>query len=644
MFFLFLLPTLLINSLYSQMIQNWIPPATYTMTPTSADAASHLKVKNGEIYVTGESYDYSNSSFAITTIKYNSSGTPLWTANYISTTSNIYNPIISSGIDVDGSGNVYVAGTEYNGNNYDYVTIKYGPNGGNPLWVAHYDNLGNDEASAIGIDNSGNIYVTGGSYDDLIPRYPNIHTTTISYDASGNVRTNWPRRYWQHEWPHGPNNGINAGVHKWYSKAFALAIANTDGTRGHAGVYVVGEVDNGIDCGGDDCKFDISVVHYNFDGTSFEGDGEDAAWYGCGDDHVPPELPAGDDWATSVAVSEVTGDVFVNGAKLCREGPPINQLYMSHQMTVARYYWKTPGTDLCPDNNTENPCTNPPCFYVDHCYCDNARYFNVDGGENIGTSVVVDANDVAYGTGYSENANGDVDYVTIKYYPWVSTSTNGGNWIWVSRYNSGSNLQDEARSIAINSSGNVFVTGISGFPQDITTIQYRNSDGFPVCTSIYNGTSGAEDRGISIGVDGGFVYVTGVTNGLPNFNNQSDFITLKYTECNGTGGDTKPFSVKTQQSIPGNYSISQNYPNPFNPTTTINYSIPKASYVSLKIYNSIGQRVLNLTSSYKEAGYYSEFIDASLWSSGIYFYTIETRDAINPENTFVDTKKMLLVK
>jgi parallel beta-helix repeat protein len=95
--------------------------------------------------------------------------------------------------------------------------------------------------------------------------------------------------------------------------------------------------------------------------------------------------------------------------------------------------------------------------------------------------------------------------------------------------------------------------------------------------------------------------------------------------------------IGKQNPIPGVFSISQNYPNPFNPLTKINYSIPKNSNVTLKVFDILGRLVKTLVNEQKEAGYYTVQFDGTNLSSGIYFYTIEAGD-------FRVSKKMVLVK
>jgi len=89
--------------------------------------------------------------------------------------------------------------------------------------------------------------------------------------------------------------------------------------------------------------------------------------------------------------------------------------------------------------------------------------------------------------------------------------------------------------------------------------------------------------------------------------------------------------------IPANYSLGQNYPNPFNPSTTIEYSIVKSSFVKLSIFDISGKEVNTLISGSQSAGTYSAKFDASNLSTGVYFYKIQTDE-------FTETKKMILVK
>jgi len=89
--------------------------------------------------------------------------------------------------------------------------------------------------------------------------------------------------------------------------------------------------------------------------------------------------------------------------------------------------------------------------------------------------------------------------------------------------------------------------------------------------------------------------------------------------------------------LPKVYSLSQNYPNPFNPVTKINFALPKQGLVTLKIYDVLGREVRTLVNEVKSVGTYSVDFNASEFSSGVYFYKLESEG-------FSDIKRMMLIK
>lgn len=89
--------------------------------------------------------------------------------------------------------------------------------------------------------------------------------------------------------------------------------------------------------------------------------------------------------------------------------------------------------------------------------------------------------------------------------------------------------------------------------------------------------------------------------------------------------------------FPDKFELSQNYPNPFNPSTKIKYSVPWHSYVSIKVYNLLGNEVASLINDEVEPGTYEVNFDAAILPSGIYFCKLRA-------GNFMDTKKMLLIK
>lgn len=135
--------------------------------------------------------------------------------------------------------------------------------------------------------------------------------------------------------------------------------------------------------------------------------------------------------------------------------------------------------------------------------------------------LALDTSGNVYVTGASHGSN-DFDYVTIKYSP-------SGNQEWIARYNAPANSEDVPTDLAIDESGNVYVTGYSageGTSYDYATVKYSPS-GMQQWVARYNGPGNTRDRAQGLAVDGsGNVYVTGDSGeGSPNL---SDYVTVKY--------------------------------------------------------------------------------------------------------------------
>lgn len=115
---------------------------------------------------------------------------------------------------------------------------------------------------------------------------------------------------------------------------------------------------------------------------------------------------------------------------------------------------------------------------------------------------------------------------------------------------------------------------------------------------------------------------------------------LKQMDFDGTS--TIYNSVEVTGPVPNTFMLNQNHPNPFNPSTTISFSLPVESNVTIKLFNMIGQEVAQIAKNNFQAGSHNVEFNAKDLSSGAYIYTLEAK-GIN-DASFVSTKKMLLLR
>ncbi len=138
-----------------------------------------------------------------------------------------------------------------------------------------------------------------------------------------------------------------------------------------------------------------------------------------------------------------------------------------------------------------------------------------------------------------------------------------------------------------------------------------------------------KDEDISLSSSGDYIrYYVAAYNGLGT--------EVPSNQVNTRGGLYKE-SVAEGEDRLNKYSLNQNHPNPFNPSTTISYQLSEKGYVTLKIYNTLGEEVADLVGETKEAGEYSVDFDASNLPSGVYVYKLTAGE-------FVESRKMILAK
>ena len=110
---------------------------------------------------------------------------------------------------------------------------------------------------------------------------------------------------------------------------------------------------------------------------------------------------------------------------------------------------------------------------------------------------------------------------------------------------------------------------------------------------------------------------------------------LKQIDFNGTYDYSD--EVLVENVAPGDFELKQNYPNPFNPSTSIQYAVGRQQFIVLKVYDVLGDEIATLVNEEKSAGTYEIKFDASVLTSGVYFYSLEA-------GSFIETKKMIFLR
>jgi len=366
-------------------------------------------------------------------IKYSSSGVALWTNLWQGAWGGLVEDMALST-----NGNVYVTGyaSVMIKAPSDCLTIGYS-SAGTPIWTNTYNGSANldDRASSVAVDRSGNVYVSGysrrnGAYRSYV---------TLAYSNSGTPM--WTNLYSAEPW-------------STFTDCFAVAMTVDDAGN----VYVLGhddELQEGPAPG-------YGIVAYSSTGASL--------WTNhCGGCISTP---------FAIAASR-NGNVYV--AREPNGGGYLTSAY-SNGGALLWAKWYSAGF--------------PPADYPD--------------------SVAIGSNGNVYVTGYSRGGGTGYDYATLAY-------SNTGTPLWTNRYDGPGHTNDYAQALAVGSDGTVYVTGYSWGADsfyDYLTLAY-SSGGVPLWTNRYNGPANGYDQAFAMAVDGsGNIYITGYS--------QGDCTTIKY--------------------------------------------------------------------------------------------------------------------
>ncbi|MGB2696684.1 MAG: SBBP repeat-containing protein [Candidatus Zixiibacteriota bacterium] len=341
----------------------------------------------GNVYVAGWSFGMGTGK-DYATIKYYPDGDTAWVRRYNGAANELDE---TNCLEVDAYGNVYVTGwSKYDGIDYDYTTIKYVPNG-DTAWIRTYNGPGNDWdwATVMTLDDSGNVYIGGWSIGDTTA----VDFCTIKYYPNGD--TAWIRRY------NAPGNDND------YIEAIGV---DSDGN-----VSITG---NSWD---DLTQWDYCTVRYDSSGNELWA----RRYNGPGNHYDTP---------TALAIDD-SSNIYVTGYSYSD--------WARNDYATIKYY---PNGDTAWVRTYNGPANTNDWTYV--VTLDNYGNAYVAGG--------------SYGVGTSQ------DYAIIKY-------STDGDVAWVKRYNGPANDNDVVYSIKADHSGNVYVAGPSvgvASSYDYATIKY----------------------------------------------------------------------------------------------------------------------------------------------------------------------------
>lgn len=506
-----------------------------------------------------------------------------------------WNYNIPTDMTVDNFGNVYVTGRNRSpGSGDNYFTHKLNQ-GGVLLWTAIHGGImnGDDEAKAIAVDNSGNVYVTGTTIDS-VQNYRDI--TTIKYNSGGSVL--WIARF------NGPGSFDDIG-----KKIIVDNLGNvyTGGTS-----YGIGTVT------------DYVVIKYSSSGTQLWT----ARYNGTASSY--------DEFSDMKQAPN--GDIIVTGSSI---GPGSGEDYATirvNQSTGAQVWesrYNNPETGGNPDEvhalaidpsgdvivAGQSNSTNGGWDFFTQKYSGtngaqiwNHRYNGSADSWDAPFAICADrfgnvfVAGMTYLTGEADSRNIVIKYNSAGGVEWQKTHTSAGNSIY-------------PRSITVDTSGNIYETISSNGNNILINMKLNGTTGTLLWQDNYNAGGYNDPVAIKV-INNGSIYVSAQTG--------SKSTTIKYSQ--------QLVGISNiNNTIAEGFELKQNYPNPFNPSTTISYSIAKQSRVKITVYDITGKMVSELLNETKNAGSYEVVFNASELSSGTYFYKIEAGD-------YMDIKKMILVK
>lgn len=643
----------------------------YNGSADSADVGNDIKIDaQGNIYVIGTVNDI-GSNGDIIIIKYSSSGDIIWTVKYNGPNNGFD---MANALVIDNQENIYVTGGSKGNQTQDFITLKYNSSG-NFLWEKRNISSFSSQGNEIKLDNAGNLWVIG--------IYDNVHTA-FKYDKNGNLILTTQNLASSIKFDNSDNvystgrivitfpysdiltRKCDSTGNIIWTKTYAGKYDNSDGgtslqvdTLGN--VHTTGYIRDVND------KTHIVVLKYNTSGQ--------LQWTRPYDD---PEVfesfsPLGCSLLDNSDNLYITGYIGVNSIA-------------GNMFLTVKY--NSQGMKMWEARYRQQPFSNNHTVRANGLVLNNSNdvYVSGDGSTNSGNNIItVKYNQSQQFPNPPSFLGLQVQSSSIIKLTWTDNSVAetgfkihrknllDTNWVFVASTPPNNiytpiihNYIDSGltastvyfyRVCSYNNNGNssfsnvAFDTTYLAAPENLTAVAISESKinlnwidnsinelGFKL--ERKRGTGG-EFLEIDIlppnqtaytdsSLDANTVYWYRIR--AYNFSGNSDYSNI---------ADDTTFLpviiVQNEESIPSEYMLHQNFPNPFNPVTKISFDLPEKSFVTVKIYDISGRKILDILNKSLDPGKYYFTFHASELSSGIYFYELAAND-------FVSIKKMILIK